>query len=85
MNAELITGDLKLNTMTFEIQGEMVLKAGNYVVLTEKEYANLKSKESIPLGDIILNEFIQGVRNTKANGEARRFILNYAKSKLNNK
>jgi len=44
MKAEVITGDLKENTMTFEIQGKMILKAGEYVILTKEEYEELEKK-----------------------------------------
>ena len=36
--ATLISGDFEDNTMTFEIKGEMVLKAGKYIIFTEEEY-----------------------------------------------
>lgn len=41
--AELISGDFEDNTMTFEIKGEMLLKAGEYVIMTKDEYENLSS------------------------------------------
>ncbi len=40
MEAELITGDLSENTMTFEVKGEMVLKAGNYIIIDKKDFIN---------------------------------------------
>ena len=40
---QLITGDLEENTMLFEIEGEMVLKAGKYVIVPIGEYENLKN------------------------------------------
>ena len=39
IKGELITGDFEENTMTFEIEGEMILKAGRYIILTEEEYS----------------------------------------------
>lgn len=39
--AELISGDFEDNTMTFEIEGDMILKAGKYVIMTEEEHKNL--------------------------------------------
>lgn len=41
--AELITGDLEDNTMTFEVKGEMILKAGTYIILSKKEYNELNN------------------------------------------
>ena len=49
IEAELITGDLKDNTMTFQVQGELILKAGNYTILTKQEYEELKL---LRLGDV---------------------------------
>ncbi|MBD3627624.1 hypothetical protein [Cyclobacterium sp.] len=43
--ADLVTGNLKDNTMTFEIEGPMELIPGVYVILTEEEY-----KESLEKG-----------------------------------
>ena len=40
--AELVTGDFSENTMTFEIKGEMTLKAGEYVILTKEEFEDIK-------------------------------------------
>ncbi|MFC5046317.1 hypothetical protein ACFSTE_13230 [Aquimarina hainanensis] len=42
--AELISGDFEDNTMTFEVKGEMTLRPGNYVILSEEEYKKLKYK-----------------------------------------
>ena len=39
--ADLISGDFEDNTMTFEIEGDMILKAGKYIILTEEEHKNL--------------------------------------------
>jgi len=44
IKAQLVTGDFNDNTMTFEIKGEMILKGGKYVILTEQEYAELNPK-----------------------------------------
>ena len=38
MKGKLITGDIKENTMTFEMEDEVVLKAGEYYILTKEEY-----------------------------------------------
>ena len=44
LKAELVTGDFSENTMTFEIKGEMVLKAGEYIILTKEEYEKIKEE-----------------------------------------
>ena len=36
--AELISGDFEDNTITFEIEGEMTLRAGDYVILAKEEF-----------------------------------------------
>ena len=38
---DLITGDFQDKTMTFEIEGEMTLQAGNYTILPTKMYEEL--------------------------------------------
>lgn len=38
---KMITADFDENTMTFEIENEMVVQAGDYVILTLKDYAEL--------------------------------------------
>lgn len=38
---ELLTGDLEENTMTFEIEGEMELKAGRYAIVPKDKYEEL--------------------------------------------
>jgi len=37
----MITGDFGENTMTFEIEGDMILKAGKYAIMTIEEYEKL--------------------------------------------
>lgn len=43
IKAELVSGDFEENTMTFEIKGEMILRAGNYVILTEEKIGTLNN------------------------------------------
>ena len=38
---QLVTGDLSENTITLEIEGEMVLQAGNYAIVPLDEYQKL--------------------------------------------
>jgi hypothetical protein len=39
--AELVSGDFEDNTMTFEVKGEMTIRAGKYVILSQEEYDSL--------------------------------------------
>lgn len=39
--ADLISGDFEDNTMTFKIEGDMILKAGKYTIYTDEENKNL--------------------------------------------
>ena len=41
IKAELVSGDFEDNTMTFEIEGDMILKAGKYTIYTDEENKNL--------------------------------------------
>jgi hypothetical protein len=41
---KMITADFEEKTMTFEIENEMVVQAGDYVMLTLSDYANLVSE-----------------------------------------
>lgn len=41
---ELITGDLEAKTMLFEIEGEIILRAGKYAIVPIEEYNNLINK-----------------------------------------
>lgn len=38
MNGKLITGDLKDNTMTFELDEPITLRAGEYVILSKEDH-----------------------------------------------
>ena len=42
IKAELITGDFENNTMTFEIEGEMILVAGKYIIIKEADYHKMR-------------------------------------------
>jgi len=63
----LITADFEEKTMTFEIENDMVVQAGNYTIVRTEDYEKLvngaKQSESncnIPLvsGSALLNEII---------------------------
>ena len=41
IKAGLVSGDFEDNTMTFEIEGDMILKAGKYTIYTDEENKNL--------------------------------------------
>ena len=38
LKGELLTGDFSDNTMTFEIEGDFILKHGNYIIVREEDY-----------------------------------------------
>lgn len=42
IKAELVSGDFEENTMTFEIEGEMILKSGKYVIMPCPKIETLK-------------------------------------------
>ena len=65
MRAELITGNLKENTMTFEVTGEMILKAGNYIIIEENE--------TIPYKKFIVESFIKWY-NAKPKSKKKELI-----------
>ena len=48
---KLITGDFEDNTMTFEIEGDMILKAGKYKIVRIKE-GDVREDELFTFDDI---------------------------------
>tara|TARA_R110000744_G_scaffold5533_1_gene19684 strand:- start:55 stop:429 length:375 start_codon:yes stop_codon:yes gene_type:complete len=51
IKAELVSGDFEEKTMTFETEGEMILKAGKYKILTDEQL----KKHSLNFGDWLMN------------------------------
>lgn len=47
---KLITGDFEENTMTFEIEGEMILQAGQYAIVPIDKYIKLNNSANTKKG-----------------------------------
>ena len=59
--ADLISGDFEDNTMTFKIEGDMILKAGKYTIYTDEENKNLSLSgvvDRLPQDPIILARYL---------------------------
>ncbi|TYB78323.1 hypothetical protein [Bizionia myxarmorum] len=53
--AELVSGDLQDNTMTFEIKEEMIIKAGVYAIVPIDEYKKLTPKLSNSQQEVLID------------------------------